>query len=69
VANPKFAKSFWSSAASEFRIQSHTGKHLNSSVVLDLKFLNADAAKMAGTSNPPHQAGTVSVLAALSRKA
>ena len=45
VANPKFA-SLWSSAPSEFRIQGHTSKLLNSSVVLDLKFLNADANKM-----------------------
>ena len=29
----------------EFRIQSHTSKLLNSSVVLDLKFLNAHAIK------------------------
>jgi hypothetical protein len=38
VANPKFV-SLWSGTMSEFRIQSHTGKLLNFSVVLDLKFL------------------------------
>ena len=32
----------------------HTSNSLISSVVLDLKFLNADAKQMAGTSNPPH---------------
>ncbi len=53
VANPKFARR-WSSAMSEFRIRSHTSNPLNSSVVLDLKFLNADAIQIAGTSNPPH---------------
>jgi hypothetical protein len=53
LANPKFAPR-WSSAMSEFRIQSHTGNPWKSSVVLDLKFLNADATQIAGTSNPPH---------------
>ena len=38
VANPKFV-SLWSDAVSEFWPQSHTGKLLNFSVVLDLKFL------------------------------
>jgi predicted metal-dependent phosphotriesterase family hydrolase len=44
----------WSSAPSEFRIQSHTSKLLKSSVVSDFQFLNADANKIPVTSNPPH---------------
>ena len=38
---------------SEFRIQCHTSNVLYLVWYSDLKFLNADAAKMTGTSNPP----------------
>ena len=53
VGNPIFV-SLWSSAMNEFRIRTHTSNPLNSSVVLDLSFLNVDAIQMLGTSNPPH---------------
>jgi hypothetical protein len=52
AANPKFALR-WGGALSEFRVQSHTSKPLISSVVLDLKLLNAEAIQMAGV--PPRQ--------------
>ena len=54
VANPKFV-SPWSEARIEFRIQSHTSNLLNLVWFTDLKFLNADAMEMTGTSNPPHE--------------
>jgi hypothetical protein len=53
VANPKFV-SLWSRARIEFRIQSQTSNLLNLVWFTDLKFLNADAMEMTGTSNPPH---------------
>src|SRR4029077_11436287 len=56
VANPKFVL-FWSEAQIEFRIQSHTSNLLNLVWFTDLKFLNADAMEMTGTSNPPHWSG------------
>ena len=52
VANPKFATS-GCGTGSEFRIRSHTRKILYLVWYSDLKFLNADAIKMLGTSNPP----------------
>ena len=55
VANPKFALP-WSSSPSEFRIQSHTSNLLILVWFSDLKFPNADAMKILGTSNPPHSA-------------
>jgi hypothetical protein len=54
VANPKFAKP-WSSLASEFRIQSHTGNLLILVWFSNLNFLNADAMVIPGTSNSPHE--------------
>src|SRR5712675_1758391 len=38
----------------EFRIQSHTSNLLNLVWFSDLKFLNVNAMKILGTSNPPH---------------
>jgi hypothetical protein len=53
VANPKFVLP-WSEARNEFRIQNHTTNLLNLVWFTDLKFLNADAMEITGTSNPPH---------------
>jgi hypothetical protein len=41
-------------APGEFRIQSHTSNLLNLVWFSDLKFLNVNATKILGTSNPPH---------------
>src|SRR5260370_35977185 len=53
VANPKFAIPRGNSA-SEFRIQSHTSNLLILVWFSNLKFLNADAIVILGTSNSPH---------------
>ena len=54
VANPKFV-SLWSSAPSEFRIQSHTSKLLDDlSIFFAFEVPQRDAIQIAGTSNPPH---------------
>ena len=53
VANPKFAIS-GRGTVSEFRIQSHTSNILYLLWYSDLKFINAVATKMTGTSKPPH---------------
>jgi len=41
-------------APGDFRIQSPTSNLLNLVWFLDLKFLNANAIQILGTSNPPH---------------
>ena len=53
VADPKFAMP-WSNTPSEFRIRSHTTNLLILVRFSNLKFLNADAMLIPGTSNSPH---------------
>ena len=52
-ANPKFVLP-WSEARIEFRIKATLATYLNLVWFMDLKFLNADAMEMTGTSNPAH---------------